>query len=322
LQNVFCREVFSLSIVEQLFLRQWRPRKPPQLVRWDLLGVFLSYLWGNINSLPLPHRARGLLYRAWSFTFGVNLNEVPDSLDSYPTLRDFFSRSIKPEARPITKEGMASPVDGKVIVFGEVVDDWVEQVKGVTYPLPGFLGTHPSKCMNHKDTKLYHCVLYLAPGDYHRIHSPTEWSIESSKHFPGTLFPISPMFGRFMPNLFALNERIVMNGKWSEGFYSLAAVGAFNVGSISLNFDETIKTNNIVRDFRCGNLRYFSFGGVGTHAYENIYDNPVDVAKGEEIAKFNLGSTVVLIFECKDFEFTVKAGQHIKMGESLGKVKQ
>jgi len=180
------------------------------------------------------------------------------------------------------------------------------------------LGSHPSLCKRHKDTKLYHCVLYLAPGDYHRIHSPIEWEIEKSRHFPGTLFPISPLFGRIIPNLFALNERIVMSGNWSEGFFSLTAVGAYNVGSISLNFDESIKTNNITRDFRCGNLRYFSFGGVGTHLYENCYDNPIVIQKGEEIAKFNLGSTVVLIFESNNFEFCVKPGQHIKMGQKLG----
>jgi len=299
-------------------LKEWCPRKPPQLVRWDLLGVFLSYLWGNLNSLPLPHMARSILYSAWAYTFNVNLSEVPESLESYPTLKDFFSRPLKDGARPLTEDGMASPVDGKVVVFGEVEDDRVEQVKGVTYPITGFLGDHPSSLMKHKDTKLYHCVLYLAPGDYHRIHSPADWTIERSRHFPGTLFPISPIFARLVPNLFALNERIVCSGQWNEGFYSLTAVGAYNVGSISLNFDESVRTNNIIRDFRCGNLRYFSYSGVGTHVYDNIYKDPVCVSKGEELGKFNLGSTVVLIFEAKDFNFTVKPGEKVQMGQKLG----
>jgi len=275
-------------------------------------------MWGNLNSLTLPPLIRSTLYYAWSYTFNVNLEEVPESLENYLTLRDFFSRSIKEGARPLTNEGMASPVDGKVIVFGEVKDDRVEQVKGVTYPITGFLGSHPDDLKTKKTSKLYHCVLYLAPGDYHRIHSPIDWSIDKSRHFPGTLFPISPVFGRFIPNLFALNERIVCSGKWSEGFYSLTAVGAYNVGSISLNFDETVKTNNITRDFTCGNLRYFSFGGVGTQAYENQYNENIFVSKGDELAKFNLGSTVVLIFEADNFEFTVQPGDKVKMGQQIG----
>eukprot|EP01118_Nematostelium_gracile_P011117 TRINITY_DN390_c0_g1_i2.p1 TRINITY_DN390_c0_g1~~TRINITY_DN390_c0_g1_i2.p1 ORF type:complete len:305 (+),score=79.26 TRINITY_DN390_c0_g1_i2:165-1079(+) len=300
-------------------IKDWRPRKPPQLVRWDLLGVLASYMWGNLNSLPLPPLVRSSLYYAWSIAFRVNLDEVPESLESYATLRDFFSRSIKEGVRPIVDQGMASPVDGKVIVFGEVENDRVEQVKGVTYPIAGFLGNHPKEFKMHEKTKLFHCVLYLAPGDYHRIHSPVDWNIERSRHFPGTLFPISPVFGRMIPNLFALNERIVCSGTWDQGFYSLAAVGAYNVGSISLNFDETVRTNNIGRDFTCGNLRYFSFGGVGSQVYENTYEENVQMKKGEELGKFNLGSTVVLIFEANEnFQFTVQPGDKVKMGQQMG----
>ncbi len=80
-------------------------------------------------------------------------------------------------------------------------------------------------------TKLFHMVIYLAPGDYHRIHSPARFTVEASRHFPGTLFPISPLVARLIPNLFSLNERVVLSGAWPHGFFSITAVGAYNVPS-------------------------------------------------------------------------------------------
>jgi len=213
---------------------------------------------------------------------------------------------------------MSSPVDGRVVVCGEVTADRVSQVKGLTYTLSGFLGTPFDLVKKHSNTRLYHCVIYLAPGDYHRIHSPFDWSIQESRHFPGTLFPIAPSFGRLIPNLLALNERVVMSGESEEGYCSLTAVGAYNVGSISLNFDETIKTNRPMRDYRCANLRYFSYGGIGSQAYAHKYTPSFNFVKGDEVARFNLGSTVVIIFESEEFDFSVKAGDYVQMGSQLG----
>eukprot|EP01119_Soliformovum_irregulare_P002303 TRINITY_DN12589_c0_g1_i1.p1 TRINITY_DN12589_c0_g1~~TRINITY_DN12589_c0_g1_i1.p1 ORF type:complete len:364 (-),score=30.37 TRINITY_DN12589_c0_g1_i1:40-1131(-) len=301
---------------------KWRFVKPPQLLRWDLLGVLMSWLWGSVCARTLPVRLRIAIYNLWAYTFSVNLEEMQHSIESYETLADFFSRPLREGARTVhdDEHGMASPCDGKVITCGEITCDAVEQVKGVTYSMSGFLGTLWNEVKHNPDHKLYQCVIYLAPGDYHRIHSPTEWNVQSSRHFPGTLFPISPTVTRLIPNLFALNERVVLNGVWKHGFYSLSPVGAYNVGSISLNFDESIRTNVPLRDYTCPNLRYFSFGGMGTYAYEKAYDD-VEVERGEELGKFNLGSTVVLIFECPEFEFSVKAGDRVLMGQFIGACK-
>ncbi len=86
--------------------------------------------------------------------------------------------------------------------------------------------------------KLYHVVIYLAPGDYHGIHSPTNWSIQLRRHFPGNLFPVKPSVANRLQGLFAVNERVALIGKWDHGFFSLTPVGATNVGSIALNFDK------------------------------------------------------------------------------------
>jgi phosphatidylserine decarboxylase len=162
-------------------------------------------------------------------------------------------------------------------------------------------------------TKLFHMVIYLAPGDYHRIHAPVAFNIRNLRHFPGTLFPISPLVARLIPNLFSLNERVVLSGSGPFGFFSMTAVGAYNVGSMSFNFDKSVITNRLRRDFRNPNLRMFTFGGCGCYAYNSTYPGDgIRLAKGQELGRFNLGSTVVLIFEAPaDFTFTVLPGDKV-----------
>ncbi len=98
-------------------------------------------------------------------------------------------------------------------------------------------------------------VVYLAPGDYHRIHAPAHFSIEHSRHFPGTLFPISPLVARMIPNLFALNERVVLSGQWPHGFFSMTAVGAYNVGSMTFDFDRVIQVRLVADMWAVGRGR-------------------------------------------------------------------
>ena len=94
-------------------------------------------------------------------------------------------------------------------------------------------------------------------------------------------------------------RRSEIENVFHQGFYSLSPVGAYNVGSIIINFDPEVRTNVITRDFRCPNLRYFSYKGVGTYAYQKQYEPSIDLAKGDELGAFNLGSTVVLFFEVR-----------------------
>jgi phosphatidylserine decarboxylase len=128
-------------------------------------------------------------YEAWAFVYRANLEEIEKPLNEYPSLQDFFTRQLKDGSRPICTQvqGMASPCDGKVVIFGEITSDQVEQVKGRTYSLSGFLGMDWKTCKTKANSKLYHVVLYLAPGDYHRFHSPTDWIIGRRRHFPGTI---------------------------------------------------------------------------------------------------------------------------------------
>jgi len=164
-------------------------------------------------------------------------------------------------------------------------------------------------------SKLFFSVIYLAPGDYHRFHSPTAWVVEKRRHFVGELFSVSPYMAKRLENLFVLNERVALLGRWKYGFFGMVPVGATTVGSIKINFDKALRTN----------LRGHP-PPPGTYT-EAVYSAASPILQGqpltpaEEIGGFCLGSTIVLVFEApSDFEFNVHAGQKIKVGQRLGDV--
>ncbi|KAF4623951.1 hypothetical protein D9613_001390 [Agrocybe pediades] len=162
---------------------------------------------------------------------------------------------------------------------------------------------------------LFFSVIYLAPGDYHRFHSPTAWVVEKRRHFVGDLFSVSPWMAKRLENLFVLNERVALLGRWKHGFFGMVPVGATNVGSIKVNFDQELRTN--IRGRR---------PPPGTYT-EAVYSAASPILRGqpltpaEEMGGFCLGSTIVLVFEApSDFEFTVHPGQKVKVGQRLGDV--
>uniref|UniRef100_A0A672Y8A2 Phosphatidylserine decarboxylase n=1 Tax=Sphaeramia orbicularis TaxID=375764 RepID=A0A672Y8A2_9TELE len=190
----------------------------------------LSRAWGRLNGVELPTWLRKPIYSLYIWTFGVNMQEQRfEDLHHYRNLGEFFRRP-----------------DGRILHFGQVKNSEVEQVKGITYSLENFLGPQ---------TSLWACLLfqtpppppfrtascgvltlscstwsYLAPGDYHCFHSPTDWRVELRRHFPGSLMSVNPGVARWVKELFCLNERV-----------ALTAVGATNVGSIRLYFDKVRK---------------------------------------------------------------------------------
>lgn len=164
-----------------------------------------------------------------------------------------------------------SPADGRVLSFGKVNQDGkIHQIKDLTYSLDALLGIQSQNADKYRSSSphiegdgggetstfpqppppstttaaslkgrnLYHCVIYLAPGDYHRFHSPTDWKISKRRHFAGELLSVSPASFSLVNNLLVLNERVVLLGEWTHGFFSMIPVGATNVGSIKLHFDQ------------------------------------------------------------------------------------
>lgn len=308
---------------------------PPKLAgHWEVALYksvptrLLSRTWGRLNQVELPHWLRRPVYSLYIWTFGVNMKEAAvEDLHHYRNLSEFFRRKLKPQARPVCGlHSVISPSDGKILNFGRVKNSEVEQVKGVTYSLESFLGPRTSvedlpfpaaashsfrsQLVTREGNELYHCVIYLAPGDYHCFHSPTDWTVSHRRHFPGSLMSVNPGMARWIKELFCHNERVVLTGDWKHGFFSLTAVGATNVGSIRIYFDRDLHTNS--PRYSKGSYNDFSF--VTQANREGI-----PMRKGEHLGEFNLGSTIVLIFEApKDFDFKLKAGQKIRFGEALG----
>jgi phosphatidylserine decarboxylase len=196
-------------------------------------------------------------------------------------------------------------------------------------------------------TALYYCVIYLAPGDYHRFHSPVSWVVESRRHFAGELYSVSPYLQRTMPGLFTLNERVVLLGRWRWGFFSYTPVGATNVGSIKVNFDRELRTNSLTTDTAADRAaeeaveRGEPYSGFAEATYGN--SSPVlgghALKRGEEMGGFQLGSTIVLVFEAPKgirpsldegyagqrkggFQWNLEQGKKVKVGEALGWVNE
>jgi phosphatidylserine decarboxylase len=210
------------------------------------------------------------------------------------------------------------------------------------------LGERPwySRLASEHQTALYYVVVYLAPGDYHRFHSPCSWVAEKRRHFAGELYSVSPYLQRTLPGLFTLNERVVLLGRWRWGFFSFTPVGATNVGSIKVNFDRELRTNSLTTDTAADRAaeeaakRGEPYSGFAEATYEAA--SPIlhghALRRGEEMGGFQLGSTVVLVFEAPKgrrpsldegwmgektkrkggWNWAVEKGQKVKMGQALG----
>ena len=185
----------------------------------------------------------------------------------------------------------------------------------------------PSSWFTTPQKRLFFCVIYLAPGDYHRFHSPVSWVVERRRHFAGELYSVSPYIQSRLKDLFVLNERVVLLGKWRHGMFSMTPVGATNVGSIKIHFDRELRTNSLTHDATKAKEGTFA---EATYKGASALLGGHPVPKGSEMGGFNLGSTVVLVFEAPaasedgtgqgGFRFCIKRGQTVKMGEAIGVV--
>jgi len=290
----------------------------------------VSRLWGFIHHRRLVFFARPLIFKLYSCIYGVKIEEAKNqNLFDYQNLAEFFRRELREDCRPLAQERVVSPCDGKVLICGEIGDGLIEQVKGASFTVDQFLGppTHtPTQTFTYKGddqdnrvrycqqlmtnpatNELYYCVIYLAPGDYHRFHSPVDWTVETRRHFPGQLYSVNPSITSWFDNLFVLNERVCLMGKWMHGFFSYTAVGATMVGSIKLPWDEELRTNQ------------FSFHAQNGNKFIDKKTTKT-FKKGDEIGEFNLGSTIVLTFEAPNgYQFPIGENEIVRLGQALVK---
>ncbi len=245
--------------------------------------------------------------RAFIKAFNVEMSDaVIQDVSQFPTFNDFFIRSLKPEARPVAEaeNELASPVDGTVSQVGDIMNNHLLQAKGQFYSVEDLLGGEPLLAKLFEGGRF--ATIYLAPYNYHRIHMPLSGRLKKMIHIPGRLFSVAQWTVRAIPGLFARNERVVCLFSTPSGPMAMILVGAINVAAI-----ETIWAGLITPP-----------KGKTISEYD-YYHTEKDFTKGEEMGRFNMGSTVILLTTEKvEWSQLLKPGQLLKMGENIGHFSQ
>ncbi len=264
----------------------------------------VSRAWGWLARRKHPSVAVSLLKRTFVKATGIDLSEAQDPIDAYESLEDLFVRHLKAGARRVEPQpdAVVSPVDGAVGEVGDIEDGTLMQVKGRSYSLARLLD-------DQEEAKRFeggaYATIYLAPHDYHRIHSPVSGSIAQAALVPGALFPVFREALERIDELFARNERIITYvDNPSCGRVAVIKVGATLVGRISVAYDDKVHTNV-----------------KGQKRAALAYDPPHAVQKGGELGAFELGSTVILV--CEPGRISLEGlvpGRKVKMGQRIGTI--
>jgi phosphatidylserine decarboxylase len=268
----------------------------PKQALTSLAGWAAGARWGGLTTT---------LIRRFAARYGVNMNEAanPD-LASYPTFNEFFTRALRADARPLALAELICPVDGAISQFGRIDGDQVYQAKAHTYSTTALVGGDAALAAQFHNG--FYATLYLSPRDYHRIHMPCDGKLLRMIHVPGELFSVNPTTARGVPGLFARNERVVCVFEGPAGPFVLVLVGATIVGSMATVW------HGVVNPPRPGRVRSWSYD-----------DQSVSLKQGEEMGRFLLGSTVVMLFPKASADGALRfnpqweAGRPIRLGEVM-----
>ncbi|MCB1826201.1 MAG: phosphatidylserine decarboxylase [Candidatus Competibacteraceae bacterium] len=279
-------------------LRHWPRYLLPQ--RW------LTRLTYRVTRVRVPWFKNALI-RGFAGGFGVNLHEALDPDPCvYPDFNAFFTRALKPGVRPLAPGDrvVCCPVDGAVSQIGIAQADRLLQAKGRTFSLTALLGGDAERARPFQEGAF--ATLYLSPRDYHRIHMPLAGRLREMVHVPGALFSVSPLTARMVPELFARNERVAALFDTEAGSMALVLVGAINVASI-----ETVWAGAITPPLGT-TIRHWRYPPSGAGAAR--------LDKGAEMGRFNMGSTVILLFGAGAvrWETAIQPGVAVRMGQALG----
>ncbi len=234
--------------------------------------------------------------------YGVNMAEAanPDPA-AYASFNDFFTRPLRPGARPLADTDYICPVDGAISQFGHIARDQIFQAKGHSYSIQALVGGDRDLAVQFVEGEF--ATLYLSPRDYHRIHMPCEGRLTRMIHVPGDLFSVNPTTARGVPGLFARNERVVCVFEGPHGPFVLVLVGATIVGSMATVW------HGQVNPPRPGTVREWDYPA-----------GDIRLARGAEMGRFLLGSTVVMLFPKGQMAFNPAwaPARPIRMGEAMG----
>lgn len=261
----------------------------------------ISYLFGLLAQITFPGFVVREVIRGFAKIYKIDLYEAEKDVKEYKSLDDFFTRKLKTGIRPIG-QGIVHPADSDLTQMGKMSEGTLIQAKGKHYFLRDFI-RNDKICDRLFDG--YFFLYYLCPTDYHRVHSPVDGYITDIYYIPGKLWPVNTWSVNNIKNLFSINERVVINIETSQGFCSLVMVGATNVGKMTLTFDKDVITNKF----------------LDRNPIQKKYENPIPVAKGDDLGAFHMGSTVVMVYEKSFFPPNpVFNGGKVRVGDSLLKI--
>ncbi|MBS3804041.1 MAG: phosphatidylserine decarboxylase [Oleiphilaceae bacterium] len=266
----------------------------------------VSRLAGKLaNSERVPAVLKNRFVNWFIKRYGVDMSEAEDSdISHYPSFNAFFTRALKPGVRRILggPDVVASPVDGAMSQLGQIRSDRVFQAKGQSFSLFELLGGDEARAAEFTEGEF--ATIYLAPKDYHRIHMPLAGTLREMVYVPGRLFSVNPLTAAHVPNLFARNERVVTIFDTDYGPMAMILVGAMIVGSV-----ETVWAGVVAPGPR----------QVSTTRYHTLA-KPLHFDKGEEMGRFRLGSTVILVFpkDVAKWDPAMDVARNLRLGEALG----
>jgi len=256
-------------------------------------GFVAGNPWGTITTAIIQDFIR---------RYGVNMDEALNSNPaSYATFNEFFTRALRPGARPLAVAPFVCPVDGSISQFGPIERDQIFQAKGHSYSTTALVGGDAALAAKFQDGSF--ATLYLSPRDYHRVHMPSDGRLMRMIYVPGELFSVNPVTARGVPGLFARNERVVCVFNTPHGPMVLVLVGATIVGSMATVW------HGVVNPPRTPDVREWPYD-----------DRLVQLKQGEEMGRFLLGSTVVLLWPKGRIRFNPDWAPEraVRLGEKMG----
>ncbi len=264
------------------------------------LTLFAGRVAGAQGSAATP-----MLIRWFVRKYGVDMHEALDpDLASYRSFNDFFTRALRADARPMASADFVSPVDGAISQFGAIDDHHMVQAKGHRFTIADLVGGDTALADGFRHGSFAN--LYLSPKDYHRLHMPCDGRLMRMIHVPGALFSVNPTTARGVANLFARNERLVcVFESERHGPFVMVLVGATIVGSMATVW------HGVVNAKRTGKLSEWTYA-----------DRGIRLNKGEEMGRFLLGSTIIMLFRPDRIVFNPEWAPErpVRLGEVMGRV--
>jgi len=262
-----------------------------------LAGFLASRRWGRVTHWMIGN---------FVARYGVNMAEAAEpDIDRYPSFNEFFTRPLRPQARPLAQAAWVCPVDGAISQLGAISGSEGEQIfqaKSHSYSTTALLGGDSAMAAQFAHGQF--ATIYLSPRDYHRIHMPRAGRLLRMVHVPGDLFSVNPATARGVPGLFARNERVVCLFECPEDGtpFAMILVGATIVGSMATVW------HGVVNPPRPGKVREWGYAG-----------QDIVLAQGAEMGRFLLGSTVVLLVPKGHMAFNPvwAAGSAVRLGEAM-----